>query len=72
MKVGSFIMTKEVTINETVYRITDEGKYSIKEELVFEIRQDKKYVFVVGMWNDILGLPVRKVWKIVDTLVKSS
>lgn len=72
MKVGSFIMTKQVTIDETVYTITDQGKYPVEEELVFEIRQGNKYVFVAGMWDEILGLPVRKVWKIVDTLIKSS
>ena len=71
MKVGSFIMTKEVIIDGKVYTIINEGKYSVEEELVFEIRQGKKYIFVAGMWNDMLGLPVRKVWKIVDTSIKN-
>ena len=64
-------MIKEVIINGKAYTITNEEEYSVEEELVFEIRQDKKYVFVVGMWNDILGLPVRKVWKIVGTSIEN-
>ena len=64
-------MIKEVIIDGKAYTITNEEEYSVEEELVFEIRKDKKYVFVVGMWNDILGLPVRKVWKIVGTSIEN-
>lgn len=64
-------MIKDVIVKETVYTITDEERYSVEEELVFEIRQGSKYEFIIGMWNDILGLPVRKVWKIVGISSKS-
>lgn len=57
-------MIKEVLINEVAYTISDEEKYSIEEELIFEIRKEGSYEFVKGMWDDILGLPVRKIWKI--------
>lgn len=58
-------MIKEITINGKGYIITDEEQYSVEEELVFQIRENASYSFVTGMWDDILGLPVRKVWKIV-------
>jgi hypothetical protein len=64
-------MTREVIINEQIYLITDEEKYSVEEELIFEIREGRGYSFIAGMWDDILGLPVRKVWKIVGISSKS-
>lgn len=64
-------MMKEIVINEQIYLITDEEKYCVDSELAFEIREGMGYSFVVGMWNDILGLPVRKVWKIVGISPKS-
>jgi hypothetical protein len=64
-------MIKEVIIEGEVYTITDEESYSVDRELIFEISQNREYKFVVGMWNDILGLPVRKVWKIVGISSKS-
>ncbi len=64
-------MIKEITVEGKVYTITDEGKYSPDQELVFEIRKESSYSFVVGMWDNILGLPVRKVWKIVGISHKS-
>jgi hypothetical protein len=63
-------MTKEVVIEGISYTITNEGKYSVKEELIFEIWQGKERKLVLGMWDDILGLPVRMVWKIVDSSIK--
>lgn len=58
-------MIKQVTINNKIYTVSDSDTYSAEEELIFEIRQDKQNVFVVGMWEDLLGSPVRKIWKIV-------
>lgn len=63
-------MTKEVVIEGISYTITNEGKYSVKETLVFEIWQGKERKLVLGMWDDILGLPVRMVWKIVGSSTK--
>lgn len=63
-------MTKEVVIEGISYTITNEGKYSVKEALVFEIWQGKERKLVLGMWDDILGLPVRMVWKIVGSSIK--
>lgn len=63
-------MTKDVIIDGKTYTITNEGKYSVKEELVFEIWQNRERRFVLGMWEDILGLPVRMVWKIVASSIK--
>lgn len=63
-------MTKEVIIDGKAYTVTNEGKYSVKEELVFEIWQDKERKLVIGMWDDILGAPVRMIWKIVGSSIK--
>lgn len=63
-------MTKEVIIDGKTYTITNEGGYSVKEELVFEIWQDKERKLVLGMWDDILGAPVRMIWKIVGSSIK--
>lgn len=62
-------MTKQVLIGEVLYDLTDEGTYSAEEEVVFEIRQrpQSANTFVVGLWDDFLGQPVRKVWRIVGS-----
>lgn len=63
-------MTKEVIIDGKAYIVTNEGKYCVEEELVFEIWQDKERKLVIGMWDDILGAPVRMIWKIVGSSIK--
>lgn len=61
-------MTKLVIIDEVTYKVTDEGKYQREEEMLFEIYEKEKYVYAIGMWDDWLGKPVRKIWKIVGKL----
>ena len=38
------------------------------EELVFELRNysDKENTFVIGCFDDLLGSPIKKVWKIIE------
>lgn len=64
-------MTKDVIIDGKTYTVTNEGKYSVKEELIFEIWQGTERKMVIGMWDDILGLPVRMIWRIVGSSIKS-
>lgn len=59
-------MEKNITINEVDYMVTDEERIDQTDELIFEIRErrDSEHTFVVGMWDDLLGTPIQKVWKI--------
>jgi hypothetical protein len=59
-------MEKNITINEVDYMVTDEERIDQTDELIFEIRErrDSEHSFVIGMWEDLLGTPIQKVWKI--------
>jgi hypothetical protein len=59
-------MEKNITIDEMDYMVTDEERIDQTDELIFEIRErrDSEHTFVVGMWEDLLGTPIQKVWKI--------
>ena len=55
-------MILEVNIDGYDYKLTDEEEFSDpEEEIVFEIEGK----FVIGMFDDMLGAPIDKVWKIV-------
>ena len=58
-------MEKKITINNEVYLVTDDQMIQIDEELVFEIQMpESNTTYVLGMWDDLLGTPIKKVWKI--------
>jgi hypothetical protein len=61
-------MTKTITIEGEDYTITDEQTIHSGELLVFEIRnyRDEKSEFVIGNFDDLLGSPIKKVWKILE------
>ena len=61
-------MEKNITINEMDYLVTDEERIGQEDELIFEIRErrDSEHKFVIGMWDDLLGAPIQKVWKILS------
>lgn len=61
-------MTKTITIEGEDYTITDEQTIHSGELLVFEIRnyRDEKSEFVIGNFDDLLGAPIKKVWKILQ------
>ena len=61
-------MTKTINIDGQDYTITDEQTIHSGEVLVFEIRNysDKDSKFVVGHFDDLLGSPIKKVWKILE------
>ena len=61
-------MTKEVIIQGKKYTVVDDRFIDLDEDLVFEIKPDRNEettIHVIGMWNDMLGSPIKKVWKIV-------
>ena len=61
-------MNKIINIENKQYVITDSQDIDdADEEIVFElIIPEAGTVFVVGMFNDFLGQPIKKVWKIVN------
>lgn len=60
-------MVKTIDIDGKEYNITDEEQIQSTEELIFELRSysDKDNKFVVGCFDDLLGSPIKKVWKII-------
>jgi hypothetical protein len=61
-------MTKTINIEGKDYTITDEQTIHKGEVLVFEIRNysDKDSKYAVGHFDDLLGSPIKKVWKILQ------
>lgn len=61
-------MTKQVNIQGVSYTVVDDEFIGLNEDLVFEIKPDRNgetTIHVIGKWNDMLGNPIKKVWKIV-------
>jgi hypothetical protein len=61
-------MTKTINIEGQDYIISDEQKIHPGELLVFEIRNysDKDSKYTIGHFDDLLGSPIKKVWKILQ------
>ena len=60
-------MEKKITIENEVYLVTDDQMIQIDEELAFEILTPEYGTsYVLGMWDDLLGHPINKVWKILE------
>lgn len=63
-------MTKQVNIQGVSYTVVDDEFIGLNEDLVFELKLDRNEettIHVIGKWNDMLGSPIKKVWKIVKT-----
>ena len=50
------------------YLVTDEETITQEDEMIFEVRnrRESNSTYVVGMWEDLLGAPIQKIWKIVS------
>jgi hypothetical protein len=61
-------MKQTITIKESDYLVTDEETITKEDEMIFEVRRRKESdaTFVVGQWDDLLGSPIQKVWKVVS------
>ena len=61
-------MEKIITIDKVDYSVTDEETIHQGDELIFEIKINRSSdaTFVVGLWEDLLGLPIQKVWRILS------
>lgn len=63
-------MYKEIRLENVIYEVTDEEEYNPSEQLLFEISHKGSYTYTIGLWKDILGAPVRKIWKIVGITIE--
>ena len=61
-------MTQTITVKDMDYLVTDEETIQKEDEKIFEVRnrRESDSTFVIGMWDDLLGSPIQKVWKIVS------
>lgn len=60
-------MEKKIKIKDEVYLVTNDQMIGIDEELVFELKNNNsKTSYVIGLFDDLLGAPVKKVWKILE------
>jgi hypothetical protein len=61
-------MEKIITMDKVDYSVTDEETIHQGDELIFEIKINRSSdaTFVVGLWEDLLGSPIQKVWKILS------
>lgn len=61
-------MTQTLTVKDMDYLVTDEETITQEDEMIFEVRnrRESDSTYVVGMWEDLLGAPIQKIWKIVS------
>ena len=61
-------MTQIISIDGKDYNVTDEEQIHSDEILIFEIRNysDKDSKYAIGHFDDLLGSPIKKVWKILQ------
>lgn len=60
-------MITTIKIGKKEYKVTDEETMCKEDELIFEIRNrnSEDNTYVLGMWEDLLGAPIKKIWKII-------
>jgi hypothetical protein len=60
-------MITTIKIGKKEYKVTDEETMRKEDELIFEIRNrnSDENTYVLGMWEDLLGAPIKKIWKII-------
>jgi hypothetical protein len=61
-------MTQTITVKDMDYFVTDEETITKDDEMIFEIRNRRETdsTYVIGVWDDLLGSPIKKIWKIVS------
>jgi hypothetical protein len=61
-------MKQTITVKDMDYLVTDEETITKEDEMIFEIRNRRETdsTYVIGMWDDLLGSPIKKIWKIVS------
>jgi hypothetical protein len=68
IKVREFGLTDESLMKEVEYKVTDEETIDANEELIFEYNNNDEIgdQYCVAMFDDMLGYPIKKVWKIIE------
>jgi hypothetical protein len=56
-------MVKDIIIEDKTYTVTNEKQISVGEQLIFEMNDGG---LVIAMWDDMLGSPIKNVWKILE------
>jgi hypothetical protein len=61
-------MIQTLTVKDMDYLVTDEETITKEDEMIFEVRnrRESDSTYVLGMWDDLLGAPIQKIWKIVS------
>jgi hypothetical protein len=61
-------MIQTLTVKDMDYLVTDEETITQEDEMIFEVRnrRESDSTYVVGMWDDLLGAPIQKIWKIIS------
>jgi hypothetical protein len=61
-------MIQTLTVKDMDYLVTDEETITQGDEMIFEVRnrRESDSTYVVGMWEDLLGAPIQKIWKIIS------
>jgi hypothetical protein len=61
-------MIQTLTVKDMDYLVTDEETITKEDEMIFEVRnrRESDSTYVIGMWEDLLGAPIQKIWKIVS------
>jgi hypothetical protein len=61
-------MQKKITVEGEQYLCSDEEQIHTDDELVFEIKnyRDTETTYVIGLFDDLLGSPIKKVWKVLE------
>jgi len=56
-------MIKHIKIDDKLFTVTNEEMISATENLVFEFNDG---TYEIALFDDLLGHPIRNVWKILD------
>lgn len=61
-------MKQTLTVNNVDYLVTDEETITKEDGMIFEVRNRRETdsTFVIGSWDDLLGSPIKKIWKVVS------
>jgi len=61
-------MIQTLTVKDMDYLVTDEETITKEDEMIFEVRNRRETdsTYVLGMWEDLLGAPIQKIWKVVS------
>lgn len=65
-------MIQTITVKDIDYLVTDEETITKEDEMIFEVRNRRETdsTYVIGMWDELLGSPIKKIWKILPKTTK--